>query len=93
MPGKLQRFNGRPARSRSVAMGHHENWNIRLLLALVRHARADLFDKPTLELLTCFDSTASHDQSVGVEGIYHLIEEESQGMCLNPENVPAKRID
>jgi hypothetical protein len=56
------------------------------------HARADLFNKPTLEPLTSFESAATYDQGIGIERIYHLIEEKSQGMSLHAENVPAESI-
>jgi hypothetical protein len=67
------------------------NRNVRLFLALIRHARADLSQKPLLEFRAGFEDTTSHDQSIGVESIYHFIEklparelEPEKSLCTCP---------
>ena len=92
LSGKFQRFQGCAPRPGRVAIGHHMNRNVRLFLALIRHARADLSQKPLLEFRAGFEDTTSHDQSIGVESIYHFIEKQSQRVSLNPKNLFAQGI-
>ena len=51
LTGKFQSFDGCTAGPGGVAVGHHVDRNIRLLLALRRASGADFIGKPALELL------------------------------------------
>ena len=49
-------------------------------------------DKPILKMLSGFEGASADDEGVGVEGVYHLVEEETQGVGLYPENFFAQRV-
>jgi hypothetical protein len=75
-----------------VTIRHHVDWNASLLLALGWHSCTDLFYKPTLELLACFQGASADDEGIGIERIHHFVEEETQGVSLYAENFRAQRI-
>ena len=90
--GELQGFDGGASGAGGVAVRHHVDGNAGLLLALGGHGGADLCDKPILELLAGFEGASADDEGVGVEGVHHLVEEETQGVGLHAENFPAERV-
>src|ERR1700735_1115239 len=92
LSGKFQRLQGCAPGPGRIAVGHHMNRNVRLFLALIRHAGADLSQKPLLEFRAGFKDTTAHDQSIGVESIDHFIEKQSQRVSLNPKNLFAHGI-
>src|SRR2546427_3957744 len=73
-------------------MATHWNLYISLLFPLGRHALANLFDKPALEVLTGFDGTSSYDQGVRIESIDHFVEKKPQPVRLDAENIARERI-
>src|SRR5690349_5360248 len=75
---EFQRFDRGAAGAGGVAVGHDVNRNRRLLDALGGHALADLVEEPLLEFLAGFDRAAADNQRVGVEGVDHLVEEETE---------------
>src|SRR5258706_9866696 len=75
VPPSLKRLNGGAARSGGISIGHHMNRNVHLLLALDRHARANLVQEPALEFLAGFECASADNQGIGVEDIHHLVEE------------------
>src|SRR5579884_3553767 len=87
MAGVFQRLDSRAARAGGVAVGHDLNRYIGLLLALLRHAIANLIDKPALEFFTGFDGAAADDQRVGIEGIDHFIEQQSGRVRLHAKDL------
>src|SRR4029077_2920834 len=92
LAGKLERFNRSAPRARRVTVRHHINRNICLFRSLDGHTRANLFDEPALEFRACLQSSATNDQGVWIEGIYHLVEEKYQAIGLHPEDFTAERI-
>ena len=73
-------------------MGHDVDRNIGLFGSLPRHAGTDFIDEPVLKFGGRFDRTSADDQSVGVEGIDHLVEEKAQGVGLYAEDLAAHRV-
>jgi len=63
-----------------------------LLFALRWHSGADSGDESILKMLFGFEGASADDEGVGVEGIYHLVEEETEGVGLYPKNFFAQRI-
>ncbi len=92
LPGELQRFDRRTASASGVAVGHDMNRDIRLLFPLGGHTSANLVDEPALELFFRLQRASADDQSIGVEGIDHFIEEQAESVGLNPEDFLAHRI-
>jgi hypothetical protein len=66
--------------------------NIDLFFALGGHAGANFVEKPTLEILVGLNCPAADDESVGIEGVDHLIEEQAERVSLNAEDFPAHGI-
>ena len=64
----------------------------RLLLALRRHALADLIKKPRLKLLRRLHRSTTHHECVGIEHVDHLVEEEPKGACLHAEDLAAEVV-
>src|ERR1035438_1599995 len=89
---ELQRFDGCAARARGIAVGHDVDRDIRLFLALRRHARVNLGGEPALELLARFDGASADHQGIGVEGVDHFVEEYAQRMRLHAEDLLAHGI-
>src|SRR5580700_967641 len=68
------------------------NRNIGLFFPLIRHSCTYFAQEPVLEFLGGFKSAAADDQSVRVERIDHLIEEDSQRPRLYTEDFRAERV-
>jgi hypothetical protein len=66
--------------------------NIGLFLPLGRHPSPDLCQKPALKFLTSLQYSATDDQGIWVESIYHFVEKQSKRVGLNPENLFAHRV-
>src|ERR1019366_7440088 len=56
-----------------------------------RRRALTLAGEPALEFFARLQRTAAHNQGIGVEGVHHFIEEESQGVGLHAKDVDAHR--
>lgn len=90
--GEFQGFQGCAAGACCVAVGHDVDGDVGLFGALVAHAEADLVDEPLLEVGCSFDCAATDDECVGVEGVDHHVEEESESAGLNLEDLFAHLV-
>ena len=63
-----------------------------MFFALRGHGDADLGDEPVLKWLGGFECASANDEGVGVEGVYHLVEEETEGVGLHAKNFFAQRV-
>src|ERR1035437_4196209 len=89
---ELEGLDGRAARPGSIAVGHNMNRNPRLLRALARHAATSFPEKPALKVGAGFNGATADDQDIGIEGVYHLVEEQTQRESLHAEDVTAEGI-
>src|SRR6516225_5405844 len=76
----------------AVAIRNHVDRNAGLLFALNRHAGTDLVDEPLPELVCRFEHASADDQRIGIEGVDHLVEEETQCVRLNLEDFAAHLV-
>src|SRR5262249_54809845 len=74
---ELERVDGRAASAGGVAVRHHMNGNIRLLPPLRRHAGPNLGNERALETVSGLDRPAADNQGVRIEGVHHLVEEQT----------------
>src|SRR5215831_10165560 len=87
-----ERFNGGAAGTGGIAIGHDVDGYIGLLFALHGHASTDFADEPLLELWLRFESAAADSESVRIEDVNHLIEEEAKRARLDTKNFHAERV-
>src|SRR5580765_2578236 len=87
LPREAQRLERGPPGAGCVAVWHHADRNIGLLLPLHRHAGGNFGEEPALEFLGRLEGAAADDERVRVEGVDHLIEEQAQRVGLHAENL------
>src|ERR1700746_907444 len=85
----LERCPPRPCR---ISVRHDMNGNSRLFFALIGHAFANFLQEPRLELFARLKYSTANDQRIRIEGVDHLVEKQTQRMCLHAENLLAHRV-
>src|SRR5208283_5057965 len=92
LPREFEGFDGGAASTSSIAVGHHVDRDPRLLFALRGHARTNLVDKPALKFLRSLNRSSADNQRIGIEGVHHLVEEQSEAVGLDAKHIARKFI-
>src|SRR5579883_2365988 len=68
------------------------NGYIGLLDSLLRHCGSHFGKEPLLELRSGLERASADQQGIGVEGVDHGVEEQTQRVRLNAEHFAAERV-
>ena len=82
----VQGFDGRSARSSSVAIRHDVNGDGGLLFTLIRHGGTNLVDESLLKFRCGFQRTATDNQLVRIERVDRQVKKQAKRLRVDTED-------